>query len=115
MTISRLVFCMTAFAAMFAASAGTELPGGWSPKFYHGLEAVGSVEAMPGGFKGKDASIRLKWESGAMKFGIAKDVATELSGFVDWTVSAWVKSEGDYGYAGVASTGCGSSRSRGTT
>ena len=102
MAISHLVSCMTAFAAMFAASAGTELPGGWSPKFYHGLEAVGSVEAMPGGFKGKEASVRLKWESGAMKFGIAKDVATELSGFVDWTVSAWVKSEGDYGYAGAA-------------
>ena len=87
---------------MFAASAEPDIPGGWSPKFYDGLEAVGSVEVVPGGFKGKEESIRLKWEYGAMKFGVAKTVTTELTGFVDWTVSAWVKSEGDYGYAGAA-------------
>ena len=101
MKIRHLMFSAAALAAM-AAVANAELPGGWSPKFYHGLEAVGSVETLPSGFKDKDVSIRLKWESGAMKFGIAKDVSTELTGFVDWTVSAWVKSEGDYGYAGAA-------------
>ena len=47
---------------------------GWVPKFYSGLEAVGSVEWIPGGFKGKDDAVRLKWESGAMKFGVAKTV-----------------------------------------
>ena len=99
--IRHLVFSAATLAAM-AVAAEPELPGGWSPKFYHGLEAVGSVELLPSGFKDKDASVRLKWESGAMKFGIAKDVSTELTGFVDWTVSAWVKSEGDYGYAGAA-------------
>ncbi len=93
---------MAVAAALFAANAAPNLPEGWSPKFYDGLEAVGSVELLPGGFKDKDASVRLKWESGAMKFGIARDASTELSGFVDWTVSAWVKSEGDYGYAGAA-------------
>ena len=101
MKIRHLMFSAAALAAMVAV-AEPELPGGWSPKFYHGLEAVGSVETLPSGFKDKDVSVRLKWESGAMKFGIAKDVSTELTGFVDWTVSAWVKSEGDYGYAGAA-------------
>lgn len=103
MKIRAKTILAAAALAVLPMLAGTEgVLDGWLPKFYHGFEAVGSVEAMPGGFKGKDASIRLKWESGAMKFGIAKDVATELSGFVDWTVSAWVKSEGDYGYAGAA-------------
>ena len=92
-----------AFAAMcMAAVCACAQHGGWAPKFYPGLEAVGSVEWVPGGFKGKIEAVRLKWESGAMKFGVAKEVTTELSGFVDWTVSAHVKSEGNYGYAGAA-------------
>ena len=89
-------------AAMTAAAAESDLPEGWSPKFYPGLEAVGSVETLPGGFKGKEVSICLKWESGAMKFGIEKEVKTKLSGWVDWTIEADVKSDGDYGYAGAA-------------
>ena len=93
----------TAFAAMcMAAVCACAQHGGWAPKFYPGLEAVGSVEWVPGGFKGKVEAVRLKWESGAMKFGVAKTVKTDLTGFVDWTVSAQVKSEGNYGYAGVA-------------
>jgi hypothetical protein len=68
---------------------------GWAPKFYPGLEAVGSVEWIQGAFNGRGEAVRLKWESGAMKFGVWKPVTTELSGFVDWTVSAQIKSEGD--------------------
>ena len=75
---------------------------GWAPKFYPGLEAVGSVEWIQGAFNGRGEAVRLKWESGAMKFGVWKPVTTELSGFVEWTVSAQIKSEGDYGYAGAA-------------
>ena len=87
--------CLVASGAVFGKEA-------WRPKFYNGLEAVGSVEWIPGGFKGKSDAVRLKWESGAMKFGVAKTVKTDLTGFVDWTVSAQVKSEGNYGYAGAA-------------
>ena len=79
MTVMHLVFSTAAFAAA-SAFAGPELPGGWAPKFYHGLEAVGSVETLPSGFKGKDASIRLKWESGAMKFFSPRSTAYFLQG-----------------------------------
>ena len=65
MKIRHLVFSTTALVAM-AAAAEPELPGGWSPKFYHGLEAVGSVELLPRGFKDKAASVRLKWECEAV-------------------------------------------------
>lgn len=87
---------------LIAGASGNEKNGGWAPKFYPGLEAGGSVEWLPNGYKGKDAAVRLKWESGAMKFGVMKNVTTELSGLVDWTISAQVKSEGNYGYAGAA-------------
>ena len=79
-----------------------ELKDGWMPKFYNGLEAVGSVQWVPKAFKEKIGAIRMVWESGAMKFGAAKEVTTELTGYVDWTITAWIKSEGDYGYAGAA-------------
>ena len=103
MKIRAKTILATAALLAMPTFAGTDgVLDGWMPKFYDGLEAVGSVVKVPDGFKGKEASIRLKWESGAMKFGIAKTVTTELAGFVDWTVSAWVKSEGDYGYAGAA-------------
>ena len=101
-----VLFAGVAMSALFALSAvaetGDAAHDGWVPKFYSGLEAVGSVEWIPGGFKGKSDAVRLKWESGAMKFGVAKTVKTDLTGFVDWTVSAQVKSEGNYGYAGAA-------------
>ena len=106
--IASCVWAATAAVMIVVApaAAGTDTAmtawDGWAPKFYPGLEAVGSVEWIPGGFNGKDVSVRLKWESGAMKFGVAKTVTTDLTGFVDWTVSAQVKSEGDYGYAGAA-------------
>ena len=90
-----------AVAIAGSAMAGAE-NGGWAPKFYPGLEAVGSVEWVKGAYKGKLRTVRLKWESGAMKFGVAKEVTTDLTGFVDWTVTARVKSEGPYGYAGTA-------------
>ena len=108
MKIGHAIVCLTVVARMgvcvgeISANETTALPDGWTPKFYHGLEAVGSVECMPMGFKGKSAAIRLKWESGAMKFGAAKEVSTALTGFINWTVSAQVRSEGDYGYAGAA-------------
>ena len=80
---------------------GGELKDGWMPKFFNGLEAVGSVEWKPKAYKDKVGAIRCVWESGAMKFGAAKEVTTDLTGFVDWTIEARVKSEGDYGYAGA--------------
>ena len=89
-------------AASVSYGAAVADNGGWAPQFYPGLEAVGSVEWVKGGFKGTADAVRLKWESGAMKFGVKKEVTTSLSGFVDWTITAHVKSEGNYGYAGAA-------------
>ena len=96
-----------AFLACFAFVAvsgfgAAVLPDGWRPKFYHGLEAVGSVTWEPGAFKGTGGAMRCAWESGALKFGVEKEVKTDLSGWVDWIIEADVKSEGDYGYAGAA-------------
>ena len=96
------VIALAAAHAVSGADSAVTARDGWVPKFYPGLEAVGSVEWVPKAFKGKIDAVRLKWESGAMKFGVWKPVTTELSGFVDWTVSAHVKSEGNYGYAGAA-------------
>ncbi|MBR6587791.1 MAG: hypothetical protein IKK82_10270, partial [Kiritimatiellae bacterium] len=94
---------LLAGALSFVADASDkEKNDGWVPKFYPGLEAGGSVEWIPGGYKGIAPAVRLKWDSGAMKFGVMKNVTTELSGLVDWTISAQVKSEGNYGYAGAA-------------
>ncbi len=98
----RLAF-LACVAIMAVSSFGAAaLPDGWTPKFYHGLEAVGSVTWEPGAFKGKDGAMRCAWESGALKFGVEKEVKTDLSGWVDWIIEADVKSEGDYGYAGAA-------------
>ena len=99
---------MKRLIAVFGLAVGTmcvrgeELPDGWSPQFYPGLEAVGSVEWLPKAYKDKAGAIRCVWQSGAMKFGVKKEVTTEFSGWVDWTVEAHVMSEGDYGYAGAA-------------
>jgi hypothetical protein len=97
------MFVASACAVVIAASLGTaKLPDGWIPKFYAGLEAVGSVTWEPDALKGKGGAMRCAWESGALKFGIEKEVKTDISGWVDWVVEADVKSEGDYGYAGAA-------------
>ena len=94
---------LVCFALMVAACFGEAgLPDGWVPKFYPGLEAVGSVTWAPGTFKGKGGAMRCAWESGALKFGVEKEAKTDLDGWVDWIIEADIKSEGDYGYAGAA-------------
>ena len=94
---------LVCFAFLAASCFGDAvLPDGWVPKFYHGMEAVGSVTWAPDAFKGKGGAMRCAWESGALKFGVEKEVKTDLSGWVDWIIEADVKSEGDYGYAGAA-------------
>ena len=90
-----------AFMAMSGFGAAT-LPDGWTPKFYHGLEAAGSVTWAPGAFKGTGGAMRCAWESGALKFGVEKEVKTDLAGWVDWIIEADIKREGVYGYAGAA-------------
>ena len=99
---NKLKVVALACALMAAGAAFGELKDGWTPKFYSGLEAVGSVEWAPKAYKDKVGAIRCVWESGALKFGAAKEVTTDLTGYVDWTIEAYVKSEGDYGYAGAA-------------
>lgn len=59
----RHLFSATAIAEM-ATDAESAFPGGGSPKFYHGLEAIGPAELLPGGFKHKDTSVRIKWKMG---------------------------------------------------
>lgn len=85
-----------------SASSGTDLPDGWTPKFYYGMEAIGSVTWVPQARRADMGAMRCAWESGALKFGVEKEVKTSLSGWVDWVIEADVKSEGDYGYAGAA-------------
>lgn len=94
----------TAFAAFvsFCVCAQTVDNGGWLPQFYSGLETDGSVTWMEKGYRDRSPAVRLKWEAGAMKFGVKKRVTTALTGAVDWTISADVLSEGNYGYAGAA-------------
>ncbi len=98
----RKAFC-SAFAAglLCVAAYGDALPGGWTPKFYSGLEAAGRVTASETGFRGTEPSIDIAWESGMPKFGVAKRVETRLAGVVDWTVSACVKC-GENGRAAAA-------------
>jgi hypothetical protein len=100
MLLRKTIFISSMAAAV--CFGDTMLPDGWVPKFYHGLEAVGSVTWAPDAFKGKGGAMRCAWESGALKFGVEKEVKTDLSGWVDWIIEADVKSEGDYGYAGAA-------------
>ena len=97
------MFVVSACSAVMAVCLGTaKLPDGWTPKFYSGLEAVGSVTWEQNAFKSKNGAMRCAWESGALKFGVEKEVTTELAGWVDWIIEADVRSEGDYGYAGAA-------------
>ena len=65
----------------------------WTEKFYPGLEAGGKVNFLERGYLGKEPAIELVYASGLAKFGVAKNVATELKGVVDWTVSAQVCGE----------------------
>ena len=74
---------------------------GWSPKFYHGLEANGKVSALPFGFKGKAQCLELLHVDGAQKFGAEKQVKSSLVGAVEWIVSADVWC-GEGGVAGVS-------------
>ena len=97
--MKRLVFALALAAGLHGF--GDLLPEGWSSKFYPGLEAAGRVTSDPTGFRDKEPSIDLVWESGMPKFGVAKRVDTELKGVVDWTVSAYVKC-GETGRAAAA-------------
>ena len=103
--ISISTRALALWLALLTATCGAESTGlkdGWAPKFYYGLEAVGSVKWVPNAYKDKIGALSFAWESGAMKFGAEKEVKTDLEGYVDWTITAQVKSAGDYGYAGAA-------------
>ncbi|MBQ2631167.1 MAG: DUF4982 domain-containing protein [Kiritimatiellae bacterium] len=62
----------------------------WVEKFYPGLEASGKVTFNPTGYRGKKPSIELCYLDGAQKFGVSKDVTTDLKGVVEWAVSAQI-------------------------
>lgn len=68
--------------------------GEWVEKFYPGLEAGGKVNFLEKGYLGKEPAIELVYASGLAKFGVARDVTTELKGVVDWTVSAHINGAG---------------------
>ena len=69
------------------------LAGEWIEKFYPGLEAGGKVNFLEKGYLGKEKAIEIVYASGLAKFGVAKDVETDLKGVVDWTVSAMVSGD----------------------
>ena len=75
------------FALLAAMSAHANE---WIEKFYPGLEAGGKVNFLEKGYLGKEKAIEIVYASGLAKFGVAKDVETDLKGVVDWTVSAMV-------------------------
>ena len=64
--IASYVWAATAAVMIIVApaAAGTDTAmttwDGWAPKFYPGLEAVGSVECVPNGFKDM-AGNRCQW------------------------------------------------------
>ena len=97
-TMVVAAMCMAVFCALAGGRNGN---GGWTPKFYPGLEADGCVKFTPGGFRGANVSIDLAWTGGMPKFGVAKRVSTELKGVVDWMVSAYVRC-GESGRVAVA-------------
>ncbi|MCQ2392244.1 MAG: hypothetical protein MJ240_12545 [Kiritimatiellae bacterium] len=66
------------------------LAGEWIEKFYPGLEASGKVTFSPTGYRGRQPAIELRHLGGAQKFGVAKEVTTDLKGVVEWTVSAQI-------------------------
>ena len=82
-------------------SWGGALDNAWVEKFYPGLEASGKVSFNPTGSRGKGLTIDLAYLGGAQKFGVAKDVTTDLKGVVEWTVAAQVLCSAD-GKAGAA-------------
>ena len=81
----------------FAARDG--ILGEWVPKFYDGLEANSSVGAIAHGYKGMAPCIELKHVDGAQKFGVARDVKSDIEGPVEWKVSAdvWCGKDGEAG------------------
>ena len=99
------VYGMAVIAAMvFAKSpAMAQLVGfdGWTPKFYHGLEANGNVTSVADGYKGDAPCIELRHIDGAQKFGAEKLVKSEIAGPVEWRVAADVWC-GEGGEAGVS-------------
>ena len=100
----RLILASLGICAVACAFAdGTQLCGfdGWTPKFYHGLEANGSVTAVADGCKGAAPCIELKHIDGARKFGAEKRVKREIAGPVEWKVTADVVCA-DGGEAGVS-------------
>ena len=80
------------FALLAAMSAHANE---WIEKFYPGLEAGGKVNFLEKGYLGKEKAIEIVYASGLTKFGVAKDVETNLRGVVDWTVSAMVSGEAE--------------------
>ena len=95
--MKHLIIAVVVLPAQIASGAGFD---GWMPKFYSGLEADGKVTFAASGFRG-EPSARLAWMGGMTKFGIAKGFETDLTGVVDWTVSAYVKC-GETGHAAAA-------------
>ena len=84
--MKSLILGVAACAAAMAASAEE-----WTPKFYEGLEANGTVRTVADGYQGKDECLELRHVSGGRKFGAEKAVESGLTGPVDWTVTADVR------------------------
>ena len=76
--VSTFVACMAVASALAAD---------WTPKFYEGLEANGTVTTVPNGCRGNVACLELKHLSGGYKFGAEMTVESGMTGPVDWTVS----------------------------
>lgn len=77
--------------ALGCALAGLLSAAEWTPKFYDGLEANGTVRTVAGVYKGQEECLELTHLSGGFKFGAEMEVESGMSGPVDWTVTAEVE------------------------
>ena len=100
-SFAMVVAAASVFLAASAVASASGLSGGWWPKFYDGLEANGTAVEVKDGYKGVAPCIEIRYLNGAQKFGIAKDVKSDISGPVEWTVAADVLCEAN-GEAGAA-------------
>ena len=87
--LATLAF-LSVLAAFSPCAASASFLSDWQPKFYEGLEAVGEVRTIPGGYDGESPCVELRHVSGAQKFGAETTLTTDIPGRVKWTIRARV-------------------------
>ena len=79
-SFGRIAVMAVGVFVVSVAAAAVQDTDGWISHFYKGLEAEGTVEWLDKGYRDRSPAVRLKWVSGARKFGIRKAIRTDLTG-----------------------------------